>query len=581
MSLFNEMLFTNTEFTSALPIIEEEITDPVRLQSLVPALVVLSGSATLHTAGGAAHLEFSCFESNHQLRWKFIGPGPWNLVGPATLEVVGHNSVYSIEIPSYTLLPFGLLTAMPNKMKRHRRRGLRRASPLQETLIYFPNPGEAGDYLEARPIRDLAFGGLSFLADIPRDMLFPNLHIPLMTIAVGEEFLQLHGVVRSMTRQPDGRYICGMTVKPWSHEDETHWVRFVAQHLSPTTQTSEHRLEALWDLFEVSGYFQLAGKCPKDFAALREAFFLLGQKAPTIPQLICQVVWPSEMGVEGSVSFTKTYSKSWMGHQLAKRNGKLPKTCTDSGQILRDVYTRAFEHPQSDPSFEWVVGYVEPKVKWIERSHLAFVARHMATKEVYAKRIHLMTARCDEYFEEPSAFEIDQATPEERDLLAKVLAERWPRPYLQALDFTPETLVMETITDKWQHAGLERARAIFVARRQEQVVAFGVFEAGHLGTNLFRLLDCVRITTLGPAEGAHEALLNRARLWYKSHQRSEFIYLREDSDDSYVTAAKLHEDSEPCLWIIAARHVPEFLEHIQETTMPRMTESNRPQLAAE
>ena len=580
MILANETSLEKVEPRPGVPIFEEEITDPARLQGLIPALVVLNGSATLRTAGGAANLEFSGFEADCQLLWKFIGTGPWNLVGLATLEVVGHNSVYSFEIPSYTVTSAGLLTAMPSKVMRQRRRGLRRASPSCETLIRFPNPGEPGDYLRERPIRDLAFGGLSFLADIPQDMLYPNQHLPLMTISTEEDELQLHGVVRSMTRQPDGRYICGLTVKPWSREDETQWVRFVAQHLSPTTQTSERMLEALWDLFEVSGYFQLAGKHPEDFTELREAFFRLGQKAPTIPQLICQVVWPSEMGVEGSVSFTKAYSKAWMGHQLAKRTGKPPKTATDPGQILRDVYTRAFEHPQSDPAFEWVVCYVEPKVKWIDRSHLAFAARHHSTEDVYAKRIHLMTARCDEYIEERTTLEIGFATYEEREFLAEDLATRYPRPYLQALDFTPEALAMEAITNQWRYVNLERGRAIIAARSEGQVVAFGIFEAGHLGTNLFRLLDCVRIISITPTEGAHEALLNQARLWYKARQRSEFIYLREDSDTSYISAAKLHEDSEPCLWIIAARHVPEFLEHIQETTMPRIPEKqeNRPQI---
>jgi hypothetical protein len=578
----NLLPHNNTESLLDVPIIKEEITDPIRLQNLIPALVVLSGSATLRTFSGGASLEFISFEDNQQLLWKFIGDGPWNLAGPATLEVVGHNSVYSFELPSYTITPSGLLTAVPTKIQRQRRRGLRRASPSQETLLRFPNPGDAGDYLEARPIRDLAFTGMSFLADIPQDMLFPGQHLPLMTIALGEDLLQMQGVVRSMTRQPDGRYICGLTVKPWSSEDETYWIRFVAQHLSPNTQTSEGMLGALWELFEVSGYFRLAGKCPADFAELREAFFSLGLKAHNIPRLLCQVVWPSEMGVEGSVSFTKAYSTAWMGHQLAKRNGPHPKTCNDSGQILRDVYTRAFEHPQSDPAFEWVVGYVEPTVKWIERSHLAFVAKHQATEEVYAARIHLMTARCDEHIEEPSTLVVKLATTKERAQLAEVLAARWPRPYLRALDFTVEALTMETITSQWSHEGLERGRAIFAAHSGEQVVAFGVFETGHLGTNLFRLLDCVRITTLIPTEGAHQALLNQARLWYKARQRAEFIYLREEQDTSYVTAAKLHEDSEPYLWIIAAKYVPEFLEHVQETTISRLPEApNRPQLAAE
>lgn len=557
----------SADYPPSSSICHEDITDPERIRKILLALSVMSQNGTLY--GGADPLPVKLLDIGAEsIDWE-IERSETVRPGPCAIEIVGYNSLYSLQFDTSEVVDGLLVTGNPTQVRRVRRRILRRCTLQEPTTLRFLHPRWVGEGLCTREIRDVSFAGLSFHVDITKDVLFPGLRIPLMTIPHGADYLRLSGVVRSLTRSADGTYICGVSVAPWAPDDEVPWIRFVAAQLSPNTQTSENVLEALWELFERSGYFSLAGKQPEDFAELRESFFLLGRRAPELSHLICQAVWPSERGVEGTVSFTKAYSTSWMGHQLAKRVGKGPASCSDQGQILRDVYTRTFEHPQADRSFAWVVCYVEPSVRWIERSHLGFAARHRTTEDVFAERIHFMSVRCDQQSVPTPNVVVERATPKERLHLAALLQERKPRPYYEALDFTPDTISMETIADQWRHAGLERERAIFIARSGGVPLAYGIFESGQLGTNLFRLLDSVRIIPLAPAPSAHAALIDAARQWFLARGRSEFLYLREDADTSYVEAARLHEDSEPCLWIIAARHVPEFLEHIVEVTGPR------------
>jgi hypothetical protein len=93
-----------------------------------------------------------------------------------------------------------------------------------------------------------------------------------------------------------------------------------------------------------------------------------------------------------------------------------------------------------------------------------------------------------------------------------------------------------------------------------------VLELGHPGTSLFRLLDAARLFPLS-SEGrsAYVALLDEARRWFALRGRSSFVYLCEDGGE-YAQVARLHDDSSarPCLWIIPASLVPEFLEHLHE-----------------
>jgi hypothetical protein len=149
---------------------------------------------------------------------------------------------------------------------------------------------------------------------------------------------------------------------------------------------------------------------------------------------------------------------------------------------------------------------------------------------------------------------------------------------VDALDFSRERLELHEVAETWRTAGLERERHILVARRDGVALAALVLELGPPGTNLFRLLDAARLFPLAP-EGreASVALLDEARRWYARRGRTTFVFLREDEDDSYAAAARLHDEpgSKPFLWLLSARMLPEFLEHINESTVGRLPPVSR------
>jgi hypothetical protein len=240
---------------------------------------------------------------------------------------------------------------------------------------------------------------------------------------------------------------------------------------------------------------------------------------------------------------------------------------------------RTLEHSQADPDFRWLVAYVEANVPLMERVHLAYARAHADSGEALVMPVRLMEASCEELSGQPAdGLHISPARSEEKALLAEHIALHRPACYVDALDLSRERLELTEVTRAWNAAGLERERHILVARRDNVPLAAIVMELGPLGTNLFRLLDSARLFPLYP-EGreAYVALLDEARRWYASRHRSAFVLVREDEDDSYAAAARLRDEpgAQPCLWLLAARLMPELLEHVSEATVGRLPSEHR------
>ena len=419
---------------------------------------------------------------------------------------------------------------------------------------------------------DLSYSGLGLSIEAD-DLMFPGLFVPLELETPRGEGISLSCEVRHVSLSRDGgRRVAGLEVRPRTDEDSVRWMRLVEESLCPATRTSETLLEPLWELYAASGYFNLAGRSSEHFATLHRDFMDLGGRTATLPHLWCQTVWPSERGVEASLSSLKAYRHSWLLHQLGRRPGKPAQAPEVPGQILRDTYQRTLEHSQGDPEFRWMFCYGEATVPWMERTHMRFGRLHQDSGQALVMPLRLMDVECDEPSGQPTgSLDIGPASIGEKYLLATEIARTRPGCYVEALDFTRERLELWGVSRAWQDAGLERERKILVARRQGLPLAALVLELGQPGTNLFRLLDSARLFPLSArGKDAYVALLDEARRWFARRGRTSFVFLCED-EGGYARVARLHDDpaTQPALWIISASLMPEFLEHINEQSYGR------------
>ncbi len=563
---------------SPLPV-EESLVEPERIRSILKSVCVMQHKGTLRQLGRSLRVSLEYFDVERSLlHWRREEPGVEWGAGPYDIEVVGYNSAYRMRVPALEQRGERMVTAIPRRLWQVRHRWHRRVQAPAGLRARFHHPLWRELGTREREVTDLSFSGMC-LRGAPEDLLFPGLL--LQPIEVRDERdgepIHLRGEVRYVSDK-DGERAYGLQLSPCTPLDEARWVALVSQALSPTTRGGEQLLEPLWDLLVASGYFNLAGKTTEHFEELRASFMDLGYRAASLPRLFCQTVWPSERGVEATLSSVRPYRHGWLVHQLAKRPGK-PETSHVPGQILRDIHVRTLEHAQADPDFRWLVAYVESTVPLMERVHLSYARAHAGGGEALVMPVRLMDVRCDEESGLPAdGLDIGPVRFEEKALLAEQLFLTRPTSYVDALDFSRDRLELREVTQTWHAAGLERERHILVARREGVPQAAIVLELGPPGVNLFRLLDAARLFPLAPGgQETYVALLDAARRWYAQRGRTAFVFIREDEDDSYAAAARLHDEpgARPCLWLLSARMLPEFLEYVSEATVGRLTPVSR------
>jgi hypothetical protein len=556
--------------------IEEALQDPERIRSILKAVCVMKHQGLLRQPGRTVRVSLEYFDvEGSQLHWRLDEPeGSWG-PAPHDIEVVAYNSAYRLRVPARHVSGARLVTPIPRQLWRVRHRARRRVPAPEGLQARFQHPlwKELGE--RTCDVLDVSFTGLSVRAAAD-ELVFPGLLLRALDLrdAAGQ-VLRMRGEVRHVgPAAADGRRTVGLQVTPLGAEDEARWVRLVSQCLCPSTRDGALELEPLWELLADSGYLRLGGHPVESLDALRERFFQTSRLAARAPQLFCQTVWPSERGVEGTLSSVRAYRHGWLIHQLAKRSGK-PAGDVPSGQILRDLHVRTLEHAQSHADLRWLVAYADADQPLLERIHLTYARAHQDSGEALVMPVRLRQVRSDEPSGQPAEdFELSRAEPEELVLLGREIARTRPESYVDAMDWVPERLELGETARAWRTAGLERERRVLVARRWGQVVAALVVELAEPGLQLNGQLDTARLFTLAPGgQEAFVALLDQGREWYAARGREHFTLVTEDAgDEPFLSLAGLHEveGTRPCLWLLSARILPEFLEYVSEATVGRL-----------
>ncbi|NOJ77138.1 hypothetical protein HNV28_01990 [Myxococcus xanthus] len=563
---------------SALPV-QDTIDEAERIRAILLAISTAGNKGVLRRMGRTVRLVLERYNAEtEQLEWHAEDPvTDWG-EAPYDIDVIGHNSAYRMRLEAGTPDGQRFTSPLPDVLFRIRHRWHRRSPAPEGVRVTFHHPlwREQGEM--ERAVLDLSFSGMCIRCR-PEDLLFPGLLPPLLELHTPDgQSISLRGEIRYVTSaRADGTVLCGLSVSPYS-SDEARWVRFVSQTTNPNTCTSDVQEEGLWDVFTLSGFFSLANKSSQEFDALKQAFSHMAKRAAEVPQLFCQAVWPSERGPEATLSIMKSYRHTWMGHQVAKRPGKPAIKGLEPGRIMHDLYVRCFEHPQSDADFRWAVAYVEGLNPWIARAHVRYGERHMAANPelAFTRKVHMMdiyTAELTGRLHE--GITVSPATSAELTLLTDHIAHSRPSCYVEALDFTRDRIDMRAVQGQWNTFGLEREREVLIARRNGVALAAAVLELGQQGTNLYSLLDMARLFPLSDAgPSTYVALVDAARRWYAARHRRSFHYLCEDDGGQYVQEAGIHAGPDPYMWIISAKLIPDYLEHISEVSIGRRSAPN-------
>ncbi|AUX25235.1 hypothetical protein SOCEGT47_057790 [Sorangium cellulosum] len=557
--------------------VHEIIDDPRRVRNILSVLLRKKG-VVRRAAESAPPLCVLLSEVGAgTVRW--CGIEGWSEA--AAVEIAGHNSVFRFSIRAEQVRPGEVVSGLPATVERVRQ-SLHQRGVEAELTARFLHPL----WLHLPPVEaevvDVSFSSLRLALREGQPPLQPRLKLWLELPDGDDGVVHLQGEVRSVSAAGgELTQLCSVHVTAARREDERRWLRLVSRILHATTYGGTAWQAELWDLFESSGYFNLSGRRPEHFEAIKPSFLTMAQRAAAVPHLLYNVACLSEHGIEGNFSLMKPYHSTWMFHQLAKR----PKSAStlSSRQVLRDIFTRCCEHAQADPECRWMMVYAEARVSWNERSFFEFARTHEATGLAAALPFRLMGVDVPDPppgerdgaeglpgIGEATALRIGEATALEQAELLEQLRVTSPRLYTEALDLVPGRFALGPCIERWRAAGLERERALLVARRGGEPIAAAVLELGELGTNLFRLLDSVRLVPMRPGgEAAFRPLLDAACGWFHRHHRTSFIYFGERGPLTHTGRAAVNDLGEGRLWIIAMELVPEFVEHVYKLTLPK------------
>jgi hypothetical protein len=554
----------------------ESITDPALIEARVRALVANRAPAFVRMAAGTIRGRAVPLLDDGAYPLQIALEDPDTLEFPFELELIGYNSIY--RFPVTRGLRVGgpgenrVAIPLPARLVRLQHRASRRAEAPPECTITFQHPAFP-DLRIHRPVRDLSFQGLCFDTRLDQDMIRAGLHLRDVVItAPGGDTMRCDADVRVVFPAADGRGAgCGVQLQLATPGDRTTWQELVGSTLHPSTRLGGTWSEDSWDLYTASGYFSLSGKSQPHFALLKAPFASVTRKVDAAPNVGCQVAWPSERGVEASLSLLKIYEHTWFGFQMAKLPGA-PADGASGREVLRDIHLRAYEHAQNDPNLRWTMGLVQASARWSKLVHYDLPVRYLDSGLACTTDFHALQ------------FDVPDRLPAAADTAAIGLASatetarlldglRWRRPwvYREALDLVPERFELGGLCQQWQDAGLTRERALLVARQGGQVVAAAVVESADPGLHLFGLLDVVRLYPTVPAGlAAFDALLDAAAAWYAARGRTQFTCLLEDGpvpDCAHLAPRDLGRGT---LTLLSTELIPSFLEHVSEVTAPRL-----------
>ena len=369
--------------------------------------------------------------------------------------------------------------------------------------------------------------------------------------------------------QASGSAVCGLRVRPASDWDDARWQDQVGELLYPTTRSSATWSADSWELFREAGYFNIHGRSAAHFGLLREAFANVSRRLDTFPDLGVQVVWPSERGIEGSVSLLRICGGAWLGYQLASRSRSArPEVAAPARSVLRDINLRAYGNLANHPEFDWFIQYVPDNVPWSKWAYRDFPLRYEDSGLASVTTFQALQAECGETrSSRPYGCDVGPPSDEElARLLARIAATR-PAPYVESLDLIHSRLDLAAARAVWDRAGFTRERGVLIARRDGRAVAGAILDLAEEGLHLFGLLDTVRLFALDePDDLAFAALLEAARGWYWARGKRAYAYFREDPTGEHVERVGLTDLGTAYLTIISAELLPDFLDHIYEIT---------------
>lgn len=561
----------------------ECIDDPTRVMLFCRAIAANHVLARVETFLGQ-DLGLAVLRRGRRKRDELVLEWDWGAgkppVVPCFLYFEGHGAVYRLRVTDLSRGAGNAVTTRgPANVHRKQQRRFPRVAPPMHIEVRFEHPLMPGRRL-AKRVSDVSYGGIGFSVDVAQDLLFHDLTIPELTVAIagGHELPASGRVCHNFDRRVGDRVFCGLelTIQPRAHRQR--WQGVVEQIILPNVQRADWpALCRIWSHYAASGYFSLSGKTEKDFAAFEAPFVEVWSRINGSQRAGQLAVWKHDHEVVGSLTASRVYAPTMLIQGLATRKPEDSPDAPGKGTISRDLYFYVFHHALHDPSVRYILAYLclGSARRWHQVLCEAYA--HKWPQRAYAYVFALMEAH--DLFEgidpRPGTGEhglsVDRATGADLRWLSDQAHAESPL-LADALDLTPERMHLDQVNGVLAAAGLFRKRVVLTARAGAHRLAMAVVEAGNDHLNPYNLFDSVRLMTAEPrhpdAGRACTALLLEARKLLASMGKTRCVLFARPEDEAAARDAGFGRIDEGLCWVIARKGFASYLSHIFEIIAP-------------
>jgi hypothetical protein len=492
--------------------------------------------------------------------------------GTATLELSHLHLNYTLSVAHDG--KSSPIVRIPDHMIKTVRRAARRSTPPGELTLSFEGPGLGTNGLSA-PVLDLSRTGLSFAISYAEAAPYTRglvLRFSLST-ATGKS-ARFTGSVKSF-REQAAQIVIGLEIQPAEPSAAHLLEEELESALYPGTRCRDLDV---WDVYASSGYLELSGKHPKDFADLRRAYDNTARKLEEARDVASVACSPRE-GIPVAVgSHLKLYQSTWLVCQLSKR--KLTSGGDSNRDALREIYLRIYETAQADGDTRWLLAYVQDLApSWSKRLHIEVPQRYVASGDgclvpFRALETHTDPERFFALARERGVlprFQVAENHAELGRLAARDLYRIRPAQYLDALDLTADRLSLAGTTARWRRAGLRRERSVLIASDGGSRCAMAVLERAERGAHLYGLLDCVRMYPLRlGGERAFAALLAEAHRWYQRRAIEQFVWLDESNMALPAFDLGFRDLGKATLTLLSIDRLPELMQGVADLSSKKL-----------
>jgi hypothetical protein len=553
------------ETSAARPPHEDElILDPSRIATIVEALIVHEARGYVASSTRTADRPPRKIPARVTRDGRLLlecGPDGGRFPRPPfQVQLEGYNSAYQFRSSAEGTV------STPEAIRRVRHRSHRRAAAPRRLRVTFAHPS-LPDVVTEAPAIDISLEGVSF--EISRgDVLESGAKLCNIELSwKGGARIKTHAIVAHVTRSAHSdRQRVGLRLL-MDRASLEEWQQQIEGVLHPRTTRSTHDHQVFWQTYVDSGYFNLSHKNENDFRRERPGFVRCHELLRHAPEVGASFVRSSERRVEAVAHQISPWPGSWLFYQFCRRPDARPASVADDN-VLMDLYTHAYEYVQQRPGAEWLVTYVQEAARFSRLVFHEIGGRYAELGRASLTRFRAIEVDCAGSLEAHAEFEVGPATPQEIRTLAAAIGALRPEIYVAATGLGAPDLGIDSTTEKWQSAGLERNRQVLVARRGGRPIAGAVLDAADDGLHLFGLLDVARLYPLtGDGGEAFSALLCGARGWFSALGKHRFAYFANDSEHPRACGEPGCTDLGAAFTIVLpVALLPEMLEHVNVTT---------------